>query len=139
MHTPHRWSKLVLSIGLLKRLQKSNPTAAQISATLAEAYAAHGDYLLAQTAYNEALRLEPNDAQSQYALGKMQLDHGDISAATTHLEAAAKASPDSGLIHYELARAYRQSSRLKDAERETRLYESLKAAHPTDGAGARPN
>ncbi|MGH9517715.1 MAG: tetratricopeptide repeat protein [Terriglobales bacterium] len=74
----------------------------------------------------EVIQQDPNRADAYYELGKLQLDQGDTKGAVQSLEAAIKASPDSDYIHYQLAMAYRRDSRNEDAQREIKVYQSLK-------------
>lgn len=75
------------------------------------------------------------DPHVYYTLGKLELERGDVSQAITNLETAAKMSPNSGPIHFELAAAYRKGSRNEDADREMKLYESLRSDGSKPGAG----
>ncbi|MGH9734895.1 MAG: tetratricopeptide repeat protein [Candidatus Acidiferrales bacterium] len=68
-----------------------------------------------------------HDPHVFYTLGKLQFDRGDVPGAIANLQKAAALSPNSGPIHRELADAYRRAARIEDADREMKLYESLKA------------
>lgn len=57
---------------------------------------------------------------------KYVLEHGDTKAAISSFEAGIKLSPERDHIHYQLAMAYRRESRTEDAEREIKLYQTLK-------------
>jgi tetratricopeptide (TPR) repeat protein len=74
----------------------------------------------------EVLREDPKYVDAYYELGKMQLEKGDSKAAISSFEAGIKLSPESDHIHYQLAMAYRRESRTEDAEREIKLYQTLK-------------
>jgi cytochrome c-type biogenesis protein CcmH/NrfG len=74
----------------------------------------------------EVIQQDPKRADAYYEMGKLQLEQGDAKGAVQSLEAAIKASPDSDYIHYQLAMAYRRDSRNEDAQREIKLYQSLK-------------
>ncbi|HWZ81031.1 MAG TPA: tetratricopeptide repeat protein [Terriglobales bacterium] len=74
----------------------------------------------------EVIQQDPKYADAYYQLGKLQLDQGDSKAAVASLENGTKANPDSDYIHYQLAMAYRRESRTADAERELKLYQTLK-------------
>jgi len=80
----------------------------------------------AQTLLQEVIHQDPNRADAYYELGKLQLEQGDTKGAVTSLETGVKVSPDADYIHYQLAMAYRRDSRAEDAEREIKLYQSLK-------------
>jgi len=83
----------------------------------------------ALTLLRQVIGQDPKHADSFYELGKLQLEQGDIKAAVSSLETGTKLSPDSDYIHYQLAMAYRRSSRSEDAEREIKLYQVLKNRH----------
>jgi tetratricopeptide (TPR) repeat protein len=79
----------------------------------------------------EALMLElaragPKDSNLYYELGKLQLAHGNGKSAVANLETAVQLNPHNGVIHHELAVAYLKDSRPQDAERESKLSESIR-------------
>jgi Flp pilus assembly protein TadD len=74
----------------------------------------------------EVIAQDPTYAGAFYELGKLQLEQGDSKGAVMSLESGTKANPDADYIHYQLAMAYRRESRKEDAERELKLYQSLK-------------
>jgi tetratricopeptide (TPR) repeat protein len=80
----------------------------------------------AQALLQEVIRQDPNHADAYYELGKLQLEQGDTKGAVASLETGVKVSPNADYIHYQLAMAYRRESRTEDAEREIKLYQSLK-------------
>ena len=69
---------------------------------------------------------DPKYADAYYELGKLLLERGEVKEAISNLEAGTKLTPESDYIHYQLAMAYRRDSRNEDAERELRLYQTLK-------------
>jgi len=74
------------------------------------------------------------DPHLYYTLGKLQLEAGNVTGAIKNLETAARMSPNSAPIHFELAAAYRKASRNDDADREMKLYESLRNENPKPSA-----
>lgn len=66
-------------------------------------------------AYEQALRLEPNDAASHLALGKLYLDRNDLDRAIRDLRAALKIAPGLDGVHLSLGRAYRAAGDLQSA------------------------
>ena len=66
-------------------------------------------------AFEQALRLEPNDAASHLALGKLYLDRNDLDRAVRELRAALKIAPGLDGVHSSLGRAYRASGDLQSA------------------------
>ncbi len=80
----------------------------------------------AETLLHEVIRQDPSRADAYYELGKLQLEKGDAKGAVASLETGIKVSPDADYIHYQLAMAYRREARSEDAEREIKLYQTLK-------------
>jgi tetratricopeptide (TPR) repeat protein len=87
----------------------------------------------------ETVKEGSQDSDVYYQLGKLQLYRGDIKSAVVSLEAGIKIDPGNRSMHYELAAAYRQASRTEDAEREMKLYEASRNAHPGTAKPAQPN
>jgi tetratricopeptide (TPR) repeat protein len=73
-----------------------------------------------------AVRHDPTLAEAQFQLGELALRRGDNAIALAHLENAVKISPDSAPLHFALARGYRRVGRVREADRETALFEKLK-------------
>jgi tetratricopeptide (TPR) repeat protein len=80
----------------------------------------------AESLLREVIQQDPNRGDAYYELGKLQLEKGDTKSAVTSLETATKVSPESDYMHYQLAMAYRRESRSEDADRELKLYQTLK-------------
>ena len=80
----------------------------------------------AQTLLREVIQQNPRHADAYYELGKLQLEQGDTKGAVASLETGTKVGPDADYIHYQLAMAYRRDSREEDAQREIKLYQTLK-------------
>ena len=82
-----------------------DPTLAEGSVVLGEAYRALRDLEAAKTAYTEALRLRPNDAAVQVALSQLNLATGGLDAATQFAQGALAAAPQAPLTRVTLVRA----------------------------------
>jgi tetratricopeptide (TPR) repeat protein len=80
----------------------------------------------AERLLHEVIEEDPNRADAYYELGKLQLEKGDTKGAVSSLETGTKVSPEADYIHYQLAMAYRRESRSEDADRELKLYQTLK-------------
>jgi tetratricopeptide (TPR) repeat protein len=80
----------------------------------------------AESLLHEVIQQDPNRADAYYELGKLQLEQGDTKDAVASLETGTKVSPEADYIHYQLAMAYRRESRSEDAEREIKVYQTLK-------------
>jgi len=86
-----------------------------------EASEAHAVSLL-----TKALALDEGLAVAHFELGNLALSKGQLAQAVTQLEAAAKLSPTDSRAHYALSRAYRRLGRVDDADRELKIFQSLK-------------
>ena len=80
----------------------------------------------AETLMLELAKAGSKDSNLYYELGKLQLAHGNGKSAVANLETAVQLNPHNGMIHHELAVAYLKDSRPQDAERETKLSESIR-------------
>ncbi len=80
----------------------------------------------AQSLLRDVIQEDPKRADAYYELGKLQLEQGDTKGAVASLETGTKVGPDADYIHYQLAMAYRRDSREEDAQREIKLYQTLK-------------
>jgi len=80
----------------------------------------------AQTLLQQVIEQDPKRGDAYYELGKLQLEKGDTKGAVSSLETGIKVSPEADYIHYQLAMAYRRDSRKEDAEREIKIYQTLK-------------
>jgi tetratricopeptide (TPR) repeat protein len=93
----------------------------------------------AQTLLREVIQQDPKYADAYYELGKLQLEQGDTKGSVASLENGTKANPEADYIHYQLAMAYRRDSRTDDAEREIKLYQTLKDQHRGRGNATQTN
>jgi tetratricopeptide (TPR) repeat protein len=80
----------------------------------------------AQSLLRDVIQQDPKRADAYYELGKLQLEEGDTKGAVLSLETGTKVGPEADYIHYQLAMAYRRDSREEDAQREIKLYQTLK-------------
>jgi tetratricopeptide (TPR) repeat protein len=90
----------------------------------------------AQKLLQQVIEQDPKYGDAYYELGKLQLEQNDSKSAVATLENGIKASPEADYIHYQLAMAYRRESRKDDAERELKVYQTLKSR--TRGRGDAP-
>ena len=81
----------------------------------------------AQSLLQDVIQQDPKRADAYYELGKLQLEQGDTKGAVASLETGTKVGPEADYIHYQLAMAYRRDSREEDAQREIKLYQTLKS------------
>jgi tetratricopeptide (TPR) repeat protein len=93
----------------------------------------------AQKLLLQVIQQDAHHADAYYQLGKLQLEDGESKQAIANLETASKLSPESEYMHYQLAMAYRRDSRTQDAEREMKLYETLKDHRRGSHEQSQPN
>src|SRR5215813_9069040 len=105
---------------------KLNPTDASSKYHLAYALIQRQEKTEASSLLHQVIEQDPKYADAYYELGKLQLERGDVKEAISNLEAGTKLTPNSDYIHYQLAMAYRRDSRNEDAQRELKLYQTLK-------------
>jgi tetratricopeptide (TPR) repeat protein len=88
---------------------------ARLLTFLGATYAADGDVHEAQSAFEEAIRIDPNYEEALYNLAKIEKD-ADERKAVDHLERAIAIDPDYSLAHQELGKLYQHSGDLTSAE-----------------------
>jgi len=110
----------------LRAALRLNPTDVATKYHLAYALIQRQEKTEAFALLRQVIEQDPKYADAYYELGKLQLEKGDVKEAISSLEAGTKLTPDSDYIHYQLAMAYRRDSRNDDAQRELKLYQTLK-------------
>ena len=95
---------------------------------LGELLELQGDRQKAAQELRSAILLNANDPESHYDLGKIELEIGDAAAAIQELESAIRLLPSDPKFHRELAGAYKAALRTADAEKELRIYDTLRAS-----------
>jgi len=105
---------------------KLDPTDAASKYHLAYALIQRQEKTEAFSLLRQVIDQDPKYADAYYELGKLLLERGDVKEAISNLEAGTKLTPESDYIHYQLAMAYRRDSRNEDAQRELKLYQTLK-------------
>ncbi|HKX26198.1 MAG TPA: tetratricopeptide repeat protein [Blastocatellia bacterium] len=73
-----------------------------------------------------ALKIDPRSPEANSLLGKILLKQGDAATAIGPLEAAVAQNPSDSKTRFQLARAYQQAGRRKDAAREFAEVQRLK-------------
>jgi tetratricopeptide (TPR) repeat protein len=113
-------------------LEKSDPSIAEVHATLGEEYLRRKKYEDASRELNTAIQLNPLDAAAYRSLGMVQWEQDETQEAVTSLEHAASLDPGKAEIHRELSAAYRKAERQQDAQREWGIYETMKGREPNE-------
>jgi tetratricopeptide (TPR) repeat protein len=76
----------------------------------------------------KSVALDDSDAEAHFQLGNLAMKANNYEEAIKELQTAAKLDPELSKAHVVLARVYRRAGRPEDAERETELYQKLKAS-----------
>jgi tetratricopeptide (TPR) repeat protein len=111
----------------LEALEAAHPEIADVHRGLGEVLELQGDRDKAIQELRSAILLNANDSSAHYTLGKIELDTGNVTAAIPELESAIRLLPTDPRFHQELAGAYKVALRPADAEKELRIYDSLRS------------
>ena len=88
-----------------------------------------GDYLGAENAYKEEIRLHPSDAVPHYNLASLYDTHlANYAAAESEYRAAARLDPSDPDAHYWLGRLYIKEGKTGPAKAEVKALQSLDPA-----------
>ena len=83
----------------------------------------------------QAVGIDPKLAEAQYQLGNILLGAGDSHAALERLELAATLDPSGSKIRFALARAYRRTGQVGEADAAFESYEQLKTLEEQPNPG----
>jgi tetratricopeptide (TPR) repeat protein len=111
----------------LKSLEASHPEIAEVHRALGEALRYRDKKQNAIDELQIALKLDGNDPETHYDLGKIELERRNTVSAIQELEASVHLLPGNAKFHQDLASAYRLAARTADAEKETMIYNELRA------------
>ena len=81
-----------------------------------------------------ALALNDSAVEPRYQLANLELADGHPEQACAYLEKAIQLDPNDSRLHFALSRAYRRLGREADANKETEIFQKLRAAKPTGAA-----
>lgn len=90
-----------------------------------------GQIDLALSHYERAYALNPKEVEAQLGAGRILLMQSNAERALHYLEEAAAQDPLNAQAHYELARALKACHRDEDAQRETKVFETVRNAQAT--------
>jgi tetratricopeptide (TPR) repeat protein len=115
---PHAASSLEIAL-------KKNAGDGEAAFYLAESLANLGDWSKARNDYSYALTHQYATDPVYYGLGRSHVELGEFDAAVDSLQRAVAMQPSLINAHFQLAKAYRQLGRTKDAERESTLFSAM--------------
>ncbi len=98
-------------------LSPNSQYASQAATYMAQAYLKQNDSADAIKAYQQAIKINPQDSDSMACLGQLYFATGDYSDAAKTYKQAIKIDP-SGVNHFSLGQAYLNMGRYSDAENE---------------------
>jgi len=105
------------AIELFQRELKVSPQNVFAKLQIAFAHIRRGEYEQALPWAKQAVDEAPTEFAARTALGKVLLETGDLPGAIRELEAGVKLAPESPIMHFTLARAYRQAGRNVEADK----------------------
>lgn len=104
---------------------EKDPRDGEASFDLAESWANLGDWQKARDSYAAALALGYATGPAYYGQGRAELELGNVQPAIELLQRALVLQPSLIAAHFQLAKAYRQLHRTKEAQEETRLFAAM--------------
>ena len=104
---------------------KKNPGDGEAAFYLAESWANLGEWSKARDDYSYALTHQYGTGPVYYGLGRAHVELAEFEAAIDSLQRAIAMQPTLINAHFQLAKAYRQLGRTKDAEKESTLFSAM--------------
>ena len=113
---------------LLEELLKQEPDSAELNLLLGEAWLESKQPAKAIPRLEKATEVDPKLVRARALLGRAYVEDGQAARAVPHLEAALPTDEDGGL-HFQLARAYRETARPDAAARTLAAFQELRKAY----------
>jgi len=113
---------------LLEELLKHEPGSAELNLLLGEAWLGSKEPAKAIVCLEKALHADPNLLRAHAILGRAYVEGGQAALAVPHLEAALP-TDDDGSLHFQLARAYRETGRADQAARTLQAFQEMRKAY----------
>lgn len=104
-----------LALEQFNYVAQKNPRFPTLHYHIAQIHSNNGFVDKAEQELKLELEYYPANAQARVALGELLLRRGETQAAIAQLQLAEKDAPQVGLVHYTLAKAYRESGQLEKA------------------------
>ena len=104
----------------LKKMSEEKGAAPLALATMGLAAKRLGDFKEAESIFQEAVELSPNDAALWNNLGNLAFNRKEVDQAITHYEKAVQINPDIFSARYNLSLAYRDKFLFPQGEQESR-------------------
>ena len=110
---------------ILEDLLKREPDAPDLNLQLGEAWLESKEPARAIPCLEKAVRADPKMLRSKALLGRALVDAGQPAPAIPHLVAALPSDED-GSLHFQLARAYRETGRPEEAARTLAAFQEIR-------------
>jgi predicted Zn-dependent protease len=112
---------------LLEELLKQEPGSAELNLLLGESWLESKEVAKAIPPLEKAVEADPKLLRARAVLGRAYVEAGQAARGVPHLEAALPTDED-GSLHFQLARAYRETSRPDEAARTLAAFQELRKA-----------
>jgi predicted Zn-dependent protease len=113
---------------LLEELLKREPDSGELNLLLGEVFVGSKEPAKAIPHLEKAVAADPNVLRARAALGRAYVENGQAARAIPHLEAAL-ATDEDGSLHFQLARAYRETGQAEQATRTLQEFQELRKAY----------
>jgi predicted Zn-dependent protease len=113
---------------LLEDLLKREPDSAEINLMLGESWLESKEPTKAVPYLEKAVRPDPKLPRARAVLGRAYLEAGEAGRAVPHLEAGLSTDED-GSVHFQLARAYRETGQPERARRTLEAFQQIRQAN----------
>ena len=131
-----------LAIKMLEKSSQIDPNYALTWAYLGQSYESAANFEFggkeqfqkAQTAYERALALQPNQLEANMFLANLLIDTGKVEQATVMLRDTLKNNPNYAPLHWELGYAYRFAGMLKESAAECERARAIDPQVKSNGA-----
>jgi lipopolysaccharide biosynthesis regulator YciM len=123
--TPSNWSEAGQE---LQAAVAENPRDAEAECLLGE-IALHGnDTQSALSHFSRALSFQPRNPDAHIGLGKIYLSSTQTDKAVAEFKSVIAVEPTNAQAHYSLSHAYRKLGRMKDADDEVKVFQTLRSS-----------
>jgi predicted Zn-dependent protease len=113
---------------LLEELLKREPDSGELNLLLGEVLVGSKEPAKAIPCLEKAVAADPSVLRARALLGRAYAEDGQASRAVPHLEAALP-TDDDGSLHFQLARAYRETGQAEQATRTLQEFQELRKAY----------
>jgi len=113
---------------LLEALLKQEPDSAELNLLLGQAWLESREAAKAIPPLEKAVAADPKQLEARAALGRAYVEDGQAARAIPHLETALPTDGD-GSLHFQLARAYRETGQAEAATRTLAAFQELRKAN----------